>query len=320
MKQMKPKTKKVLNGIKNVIIVLLGNFFFALSVVIFIMPANVMATGITGVALMVNHLTGFSVSIFVAVFDVAILFLGLAFLGKRFFMTTVLSTIVYPIFLELLMRIIPEGFCLTDNVLLNVIFAGLSVGISLGFVFRAGSSTGGMDVPVLVVSKYCHIPVSISMYIFDIVIILMQAFLHTTEEFLYSVILLIITSIAIDKTSMLGVSKTEVKVISSKHKEITEAIMAELDRGVTLLSSEGGYSGEQTQLVLSVVSRRELPRLGKIVKSIDPDCFVVITSVREVYGRGFTSDKSYKSYEIHEKAVANKSTVSVKTDDTGNGT
>ncbi len=303
MKQMKPKTKKILNGIKNVIIVLLGNFFFALSVVIFIMPANVMATGITGVALMVNHLTGFSVSIFVAIFDVAILFVGLAFLGKRFFMTTVLSTIVYPIFLELLLQVIPEGFCLTENVLLNVIFAGLSVGISLGFVFRAGSSTGGMDVPVLVVSKYCHIPISISMYIFDIVIILMQAFLHTTEEFLYSVILLIVTSIAIDKTSLLGIAKTEVKVISSKHDEICEAIMSELDRGVTLLRSEGGYSREQSQLVLSVVSKRELPRLEKIVRSIDPECFVVITSVREVFGRGFSSEKNYTQQKGYEKTV-----------------
>ena len=294
----KPDRKDVKRLVRNVLFIALGNFLFAVSVVFFIIPADLMATGSTGIALAINRLTGFSISLFVSLFNIFALILGLVCLGKKFFVSTILSSVLYPIFLEFLQRIVPEGFALTNDIVLNVIFAGLTLGASLGIVFRVGGSTGGMDVPTLVFAKYCKVPISVSVYIFDFLTILVQVFNgHTPEQILYSVILVFITTFTINKTSMLGVSKTEVKIISQKYSEIREAILTKLDRGVTLLKSESGFTRKSSKVVLSVMSNRELVNLENLVREIDPDCFMIVTGVKEVLGHGFSSDKSYLTME-----------------------
>lgn len=297
-KEKKAKEKKKINFkdiFKNVFALVVGNLLFAISVELFIVPANLMPTGITGVALVVNHFTGFSISLFVTLFNIIALILGLIFLGKKFFMTTVVSSILYPIFLEIIERVLPKDFRITDNLILNMIFGGVIMGISLGIVFRAGTSTGGMDVPVVIVSKYCKIPVSISMYIFDFFIISIQAFIHTPDEFLYSLILLFITSFAIDKTSHLGISRMEVKIMSSKNSEICDRILSEIDRGVTLLEARGGFSRQKAYVVMTVMSKRELAKLDKLIHEIDPDSFMIVSEVKDVIGKGFSEEKLYKS-------------------------
>ena len=196
-------------------------------------------------------------------------------------------------FLALFERLL-DGRVLTEDIFLCTIFSGLGIGVALGMVIRAGASTGGMDIPPLVLQKWFRWPVSITMMLFDIAILLVQAAFSQPEQVLYGIVLVITHTIVMDKMLMLGDSRTEVKIISTRSDEIRTAILAEIDRGVTVLHGEGGYTGEPSEVLLSVISNRELPRLEKLVHSIDPACFLIVSRVTEVSGRGFSMEKEYQ--------------------------
>ena len=184
---------------------------------------------------------------------------------------------------------------LTDDLVLNTVFAGFGIGISLGITIRAGASTGGMDIPPLVLNKWFHLPVSSTMMVFDFVILAAQAAFSPVRQSLYGVVMAIIYTVVLDKVLMLGTTRTEVKIISAKSDEICAAIFAQLDRGVTILHGEGGYLREPESVLLSVVSNRQLPRLEKLAHAIDPTCFMIVRHVTEVSGRGFSLEKDYQA-------------------------
>ncbi len=276
-----------------VFIVIFGNIIYALTVKLFLIPAGLMTGGTTGIALAVNHVTGIPVSGFVLVFNVVMLFAGLMMLGKQFAATTVISTFAYPMALELLNQILGD-VVLTEDILLCTLFSGLGIGLSLGIVIRAGASTGGMDIPPLVLNHYVKIPVSVSLYVFDILILVAQAVYNLPEKVLYGILLVITYTTVLDKLLLMGTTRTEVKVISEKADEIRAAILEKLDRGVTLLSGESGYLRRDTQMIFSVISNRELPRVQKLIREIDPESFMVVSRVSEVRGRGFSMSKEYR--------------------------
>ena len=278
----------------SLLLVLVGNVIYAFSVKLFILPSNLISCGTTGIALVVNHFANIPMSAFILVFNMVMLAVGWLCLGRKFAMTTILSSVLYPVFLELLNRMLGD-MVITENILLNVLFAGMGLGGSLGIVIRAGASTGGMDIPPLVLKKYFHIPVSVSLWVFDFCIMLTQMSFHPAEDLLYGVLLLIAISVALNKVMLLGTSKTEVKIVSEKSDEIRQAILAKVDRGVTMLQGKGGYLQQGTEVILSVVSNYELPRLQQLARSIDPNCFVIISQVTEVWGRGFTYGKKADS-------------------------
>lgn len=284
--------KKHLPACSSILLVVIANMLYALTVKLFVLPSGMMSSGTTGIALVVSHLTGLSVSTFVLLFNIAMLLVGLAFLGRKFAMTTVLSSLLYPLFLKLWDALIGSPL-LTQNMLLNVIFAGTLLAVSLGTVMRCGASTGGMDIPPLILNRYFRIPVSVSLYVFDFIIILSQAFYHTPEDVLYGILLLIITSLVLDKMMLVGTTKTEVKIVSEKSAEITREILHSVDRGVTLLDGEGGYAHGRTQVILSIVSNRELPQVLAAARRIDPESFVIVSRVSEVWGRGFSLSKAH---------------------------
>ena len=270
--------------------VILGNLTYTLSVKLFLLPANLVSCGTTGLALVANHFLNIPMTGFILVFNMVMLAAGWVVLGRKFAMTTVLSSILYPVFLEILNRVLGD-ISVTDNILLNVLFAGMGLGISLGIVIRSGASTGGMDIPPLILKKFFHIPVSTSLWVFDFCIMLSQASFHPLEDLLYGVLLLIIISVALNKTMLLGTSRTEIKIVSAHSDEIRQAILSRVDRGVTVLHGHGGFSCQNTEVILSVVSNYELPRVQQLARSIDPNCFMIISQVTEVWGRGFTLDK-----------------------------
>ena len=270
--------------------VLLGNALYAFTVKFFVLQADLISCGTTGLALVVQRVSGIPVSWFVLFFNIAMLCLGWAVLGRKFAMTTVVSSLMYPILLELLDRTLGEVI-LTDNMLLNVIFAGLGLGLSLGIVLRAGASTGGMDIPPLILKKFFRIPVSASLWVFDLTIMLLQMFFHTGEDLLYGILLLIVMSLTLNKVMLLGTSRTEVKIVSARAHEIRDEILTRVDRGVTLLHGEGGYLHEPTEIIMSIVSNHELPKIERLARDIDPDCFMIVSSVTEVWGRGFSTSK-----------------------------
>lgn len=278
------------------LMVILGNCIYALSVKLFVLPANLISCGTTGIALVVNQLLNIPMPEFIFVFNILMLALGWLVLGKQFAMTTVLSSLFYPIALEVLNRTLGDVH-ITDNQLLNVLFAGMGLGISLGVVIRGGASTGGMDIPPLILKKLLHIPVSASLWVFDFCIMLCQMTFHPLEDLLYGVVLLITISVSLNKTMLLGTSKTEVKIISEKSDAIRQAILSQVDRGCTMLQGRGGYLGKQTEVIMSIMSNHELPKIERLAREIDPNCFMIISRVTEVWGRGFTYSKRQEILE-----------------------
>lgn len=278
------------NRVLSVLMVIVGNILYTLSVKLFLLPANLMSCGTTGIALVVNHFLNIPMTGFIFVFNVAMLTVGWLVLGRQFAMSTILSSILYPAFLEILNRLLGD-VTVTENMLLNVLFAGMGLGVSLGIVMRAGASTGGMDIPPLILKKFFRIPVSATLWAFDFCILLAQMFFHPLEDLLHGVLLIIVISIALNKIMLLGTSRTEVKIISSQSGQIRDAILSQVDRGVTLLHGAGGYSHTETEIILSIVSNYELPKIEQLARAIDPECFMIISRVSEVWGRGFTYGK-----------------------------
>ena len=270
----------------NSLSIIVGNALYALTVVLFLVPSGLITGGATGIALGINRALGLPVSGVLFVINMTMLTVG-------WVLTTIASTVLSPLFLALWERVF-TGFVLTDDLVLNTIFAGLGVGISLGITIRAGASTGGMDIPPLVLNKYFHIPVSASMLVFDMLILCLQAAFSPLQQCLYGIVMVIVYTVVLDKVLIFGTTRTEVKIISQHADDIREAIFTQLDRGVTVLHGEGGYSHEPEQVLLSIVSNRQLPKLEKLAHAIDPTCFMIVSHVTEVSGRGFSLDKNYQ--------------------------
>ena len=274
-------------------IVAAGNLLYALTVKLFVLPTGLVMGGTTGLGLTANYLTGVPISAFVLAFNMVMLLLGLCVLGRRFAATTLLSSFIYPLALEFWQRFLGD-YMLTEDVLLCTLFAGLGVGVSLGLVIRAGASTGGMDIPPLILNRLFRAPVSVCMYFFDVCILLSQGLFQSPEKLLYGVVLVMIYTMVLDKMLLMGTSRIEIKVVSEKSEEIRQAILQDLNRGVTLIQTESGYLRQNTQLVLSVLSSRELPKAEKLIHQIDPECFLMVSRISEVKGRGFSMQKKYR--------------------------
>ena len=271
--------------------VFLGNTISALGIGGFLIPAGMMMGGATGIGLAVNHYTGLPVSAALAVLNVVLFVVGAAVLGKAFALMTIISTFYSPFILEMVQQLIPEP--LTQDIMLATIIGGLLVGLGMGMVLRLGASTGGMDIPPLLLKKKAGIPVGVSMYAFDFAILAVQATFAGLERMLYSVILIIIYTVVIDKIMTLGTSQIQAKIISERYEEINRAIQQRLDRGTTLIAMKGGYLGRESYEIMIVLGTRELPRLSELVTEYDPKAFMVVNKVSEVRGRGFTLGKRF---------------------------
>lgn len=272
--------------------IIFGNALYSLAVALFLEPSGLITGGATGIALAIGRLTGLSVSGLLFFINLAMLVWGWVVLGRAFALNTLASSVLSPAFLALFEGM-ANGRVLTEDIFLCTVFAGLGIGVSLGIVIRSGASTGGLDIPPLVLNKWFKLPVSATMLAFDIMVLLMQAVFSPMPQVLYGIVMVLIHTVVMDKMLMMGASRTEVKIISSKSDAICAAILEQLDRGVTILHGEGGYTHESSAVLLSIVSNRELPRLEKLAHSIDPTCFLIVSHVTEVSGRGFSMDKDY---------------------------
>ncbi|GKX67198.1 YitT family protein [Inconstantimicrobium mannanitabidum] len=284
--------KRYLKILKKIALILLGNTIYALAVTMFILPNGLITGGTTGLALIFNHQFGLPITVFVSVFNISMFILGALVLGKAFALTTLISTFYYPFILGILQKISPLQHMTSDH-LLSTIYAGLMIGFSIGIVIKAGASTGGMDIPPLVLNKKFGLSVSVVMYGFDFTILISQMLFANKEQVLYGLLLVLIYTVVLDKVLLLGKSRTQVKIVSDKYEEINQMIIRNLDRGSTLIQAETGYFHNDNLVVLTVISNRELPKLNELVLAIDPKAFMIISRVNEVKGRGFTMDKSY---------------------------
>ena len=182
---------------------------------------------------------------------------------------------------------------MTSDPMLAAVAGGLLTGLGIGMVIRAGASTGGMDIPPLILKKKIGLPVSVGLYAFDCLILLAQMIFSNLETALYGLVLVLIYTIVIDKVSAIGLTQMQAKIISEKHDEISQAIQTELDRGTTFLAVKGGWKKNDTYAVMVVLSGRELVKLNELVMRYDPNAFMIVSKVNEVRGRGFTMKKKH---------------------------
>lgn len=278
--------------ISNIIGILLGNTIYALAVTLFIVPNGLITGGSTGIAIAMNYAFDISITTFVSFFNICMFIVGFFFLGKKFAITTLMSTFYYPFILGVFEKSIGYTQMTTDP-LLAALLGGVMIGASIGLVIKCNASTGGMDIPPLVLNKKIGIPVSISMYAFDFIILLSQVFFTDREMVLYGIVLVFTYTMMLDKVLVFGKAQTEVMIVSKEYEKINNAIIQELDRGTTMLKSITGYMKNEYPVVMTVVSNRELPKLNDLILNIDDHAFMIVSKVNEVHGRGFTFKKEY---------------------------
>ena len=276
--------------IRNLLFVLAGNTLYALAVTMFILPSGMIAGGTTGLALVFYHQLGIPIEAFVSVFNVVTFIMGAVVLGRKFALTTVVSTFYYPFILSVFQGI-PALGNMTEDMMLSVIFAGLLVGAGIGIVLRVGASTGGMDIPPLILHKKLGVPISVTMNVLDISILLLQMLFSDQEAVLYGILQVLIYTTILNRVLLMGNSRMQVKIISRQYEAINEAIAMRLDRGATLLKARTGYLKEDGFVVMTVINSRELAHLNRLIQEIDPKAFIIINQVNEVRGRGFTLQK-----------------------------
>ena len=278
--------------LRNIVGILIGNTIYALAVLLFIVPNSLITGGSTGLAIATNHAFSLPITAFVSIFNLGMFVVGFLVLGKTFALTTLISTFYYPFILSMFEKTI--GYTqITSDPLLAALVGGVMIGSAIGIVIKCNASTGGMDIPPLVINKKLGIPVSVSMYVFDFIILLMQVFYTNQEMVLYGLVLVCTYTLVLDKVLMIGQSQTEVMIVSQEYEKINEAIIQKLDRGTTMLTSVTGYMKNEYPVIMTVVSHRELPKLNELVLSIDEHAFMIVSRVNEVKGRGFTFKKEY---------------------------
>lgn len=277
---------------KNLAMILFGNTIYCLAVVVFILPNSLITGGTTGLGLSMEHFFGLELNIFVWIFNVSMFILGGVVLGKSFALTTLVSSFYYPFILGIFQNI-PELSNVTDDKMLATICGGIMIGAGIGIVIRAGASTGGMDIPPLVLNKKLGLPVSVLLYVFDFSILILQMVFSNKEQIIYGILLVLIYTIVLDKVLLMGETKIQVKIVTERYEELNTLIQEKLDRGSTFFYAQTGYLKKDQKVIMTVVTNRELVKLNALVKEFDPEAFIVISQVNEVKGRGFSEKKIY---------------------------
>ena len=281
--------------------ILAGNMLLGFAVAAFILPSGVIMGGATGVGIVLGKVIPLDTAGIVLGVNLMALALGWAVLGWRFVLATIASSLLYPLFLGAAQRI-PGIDQLTADPLLAALLGGGMVGIAVGLVMRVGSSTGGTDVVNLVLHKWIHIPVSVAVYLTDIVIMGAQALFSDPEQILYGVVLLVVETIALDRVMLLGQSQIQIFVVSGKYEEIRQKCLTDLQAGTTMVQIETGRTRTPQRGVLCVIPPRKLYAAQSLVQSIDPNAFLTITQIKEVRGQGFSRERIYvESPERHNQ-------------------
>ena len=273
--------------LRNIAVVILGNFILAAGVSLFIAPSGLICGGATGISLLINRLFDLNIALVSLLINAVMFTVGLAVMGREFALTTVISTVVNPLALYVF-ELVLKGKVVTNDLFLCTLLGGLCVGLGIGLVIRVGSSTGGMDIPPIVINKLTGIPVSSLLWIFDVSILLSQIFFSNLDRVFYGLAMVIVYSMVIDKVMVLGKKRMQLTIISEKNEEIREAILSKIDRGLTIIHGKTGYLGKEAEVILTVISSRELARTEALIRKIDPFAFVIINSVSAVSGRGFS--------------------------------
>lgn len=292
---MKENWKKT---VKTGVCVLAGNMILAFTVAAFIVPHGIIMGGATGIGLTISHYVPLNLSAIIFAVNAGLFLLGAFTLGKKFIVTTIVSTFAYPLFLPV-MQAIPGIDSLTDNIMLATVYGGALLGLGIGLLVRVGASTGGTDILALVMHKWTHISVAVLMYIVDFIVLGCQIFFSDPEQIMYGILTLVLDTVILNRVMLMGQSQIQLFIISDDYENIRQTMLKELDAGVTMVHIETGFGKENQKGVLCVIPKRKLYSVKEMVQSIDPKAFIMISQINEVRGRGFTMERI--RYEEEQK-------------------
>ncbi|MDD5583345.1 MAG: YitT family protein [Candidatus Marinimicrobia bacterium] len=283
------KEKTLKKNIKDYVMIVIGSIIMALSLVLFLLPNKITAGGVSGIATILYHTLSIPAGFTMLVCNIPLFLMGIHYFGKKFGMKTFVGIIASSFFTDLFDKGLGWG-ALTDNKLLATVYGGFVLGIGLGIIMRGRGTTGGSDIVARIINKFSHITLGWSFMIIDTgIIILTGIVFKDVELILFCLISLAISSKMVDILVEGVISEKSIMIISDSWYKIAQRIMKEIHRGITGLDSHGMYTNTARKTLYTVVSRRQVEQIRRIVREEDPNAFVVISNVAILQGEGFRS-------------------------------
>lgn len=276
------------------IYLVLGTFISALCFNLLLNPQNLVVSGFSGVAIVTEKLFGWSPTIFLYICNLILLIVSLIFLGWKVTKKNIIGSILYPFMVSITIPITNylSKYIINEDFFIIFLIAIILYGVSSGLVYKSGYTTGGSDIIMQVINKYCHISESKAMVIANAFIIIMGMFVFGFSKGVYSFIILLTSTYFVDKI-MFGISDSKVFYISTKKmRKIKKLILDEFEAGFTILSSKGGYSKKNGLLIMCVVPNSDYYLFKQKILEIDPNAFIIINNCYEVNGGVKRSNKS----------------------------
>ena len=296
----------VLNYIKNLILVIFGTAVLAFGTAVFIVPFDLVTGGVSGLAIVLEKIVPFALSIdfYITALTWILFFLGLIFLGRRFAIKTLLSTVFYPVLFTLFYNLVENqsfgGLLVLQNsayneiaVLLAAVFGGALVGAGCAITFVAGGSTGGVDVLAFLICKvFKRAKSSYVIFGVDAAIVVCGVFIiNDLVLSMLGICSALVCAAVIDRVFLGSSSAYVAQIISDNSEEISNGVIEKLDRTTTIVDAKGAYSGEAKKLIIVSFSMREYSDLMNIINHADPSAFMMISKAHENHGEGWTRDK-----------------------------
>ncbi|WP_199614932.1 YitT family protein [Paenibacillus alkalitolerans] len=274
--------------------IMVGTAIYSFGLHYFILPNELMEGGVTGISILLNYILGIPLSVSTLALNIPLFIIGWRVLGKRGMFLTVFGTLSLSFFLYIIELLINMGwirpFVTEDDYFLATLYAGLTLGTGLGIVFRFGGTTGGVDILARIANKTRGWSIGKFFLIFDALVIGLSVWYISMERALYTLVAVFVAAKIIDLIQQGEYAARAFTVITEHPQTIADAIMKEMDRGVTLISARGGFTGQPKEMLYCVVYRHETRRLERLVRRVDPKAFIIVSEVQDVLGEGFKSD------------------------------
>lgn len=272
------------SSVKRHLQLLIGCLLIATSYNLFLVPNNIVAGGVAGFAIIINHLFNIDNSLIILIGSIFLLILSYFLLGKEKTKATILGSLLFPICVNLTKNIGNIIDIDTNQLLLISVFGGVVYGFGAGLIYKAGFTTGGTDIINQILSKYLKISMGNSMLYCDGTIVLLTAFVFGPTQFMYSIIILYVISYMSDRV-ILGVSDSKAfYIVTEEEEKIKEYILKYLNHGVTVFNAKGGYAKENQKVLMCVLPTKDYYKLKEGIHEIDPHSFFVVTDAYEVFG------------------------------------
>ena len=270
-------------------LIMMGMFLQAVGLRLFLVPAQLASGGVSGIAQLVNHFTGWPIGLMILLGNIPLFAIGWRYLGgRRFTLRTGFAVIAFAFFTDAVLWLpFFPGHGLTDDIVLNSLYGAVLTGIGSGLVYRGQATSGGSDILARILNHGRGIPMTQSYLITDTFVILSAGFIFGWPKALYALVSLYVSGLVVDATlEGIGVIRTA-WIITSEPAAVTQKILVEMQRGVTILNGTGAYTGAERPVLYCVVTRSEIQQLKAIVHEIDPKAFMVVGAAHEALGEGF---------------------------------